>query len=158
MDSKSPQHSLLDDLISIEAENSEEMDDRFMVISSNAFSAKAKPCFTTDTLPNFKAMLSNVMVMDKECLICGVNELDTIQMFEHWDEDHGLAMDASVEMWNTALEEYDESNNELRSIPEPSTCSPGQEDSSTSVARDGHAYRQSNPSDTSISQAVSAAF
>ena len=116
MDNKPP--SLLDDLISFEAENSEEIDDRFMMISSNAFSAKAKPCFTTDTLPNFKAMLSNVMVMDKECPICSLNGLDTLQMFDHWEEDHGVTRESPVEMWNTALEEYDGSNSE------PSTYSP----------------------------------
>ena len=98
------------------------------------------------------------MVMDKECIICGVNELDTIQMFEHWDEDHGLAMNASVEMWNAALEEYDETDNELEFTSEPSTYSPGQEGSPTMLARDGHVHRQSNPSDTSVSQAVSTAF
>ena len=67
-------------------------------------------------------------------------------------------MGSPVEVWNTTPEEYNESNNEFRSAPEPSTCSPGQEDSSTTLARDGHAYRRSNSSDTPISQAVSTAF
>ena len=160
--SKSSQPSLLDNLISFKAENSEEIDDRFVMTSSNVISAEAsaeaRPQFTVNTIPDTKAMGSKVMVMDKECPIYGINELDTLQISEHWEEDHGLAMGSPVEVWNTTPEEYNESNNEFRSAPEPSTCSPGQEDSSTTLARDGHAYRRSNPSDTPISQAVSTAF
>ena len=68
-------NSLLDDLISFEAENSEETDARFMWIPSNILGARARPRFTADTVPDTEAMLSNVMVMDKECIICGVNEM-----------------------------------------------------------------------------------
>ena len=118
-------NSILDDLISFEAENNENSDDRFMWIPSKMLRARARPRFTADTIPDTKVMFLDVNVLDKECIICGLNELNTLDMIEHWDEDHGLAMKATVEEWNATLEEYDETDNE----PEftPSTHSPGQE-------------------------------
>ena len=153
-----PASSLLDDLLSFEAENSEETDIRPMQIPSNTLSARSRPHFTADTIPDIEAMLEDTAVEDKECAICGVNELNTINMFEHWEEDHGLGMEASVEMWNIALEDYDETNDEPESTSEPSTYLPSQKSSSTTVARDEHIHRQSDPSSTSVSQAVSTAF
>ena len=152
--SSSSQPSLLDDLISFEAENNEEMDNEPMVISSNAFSTKVKPWFTEDTLPDFDAMFVDMKALDKVCHVCGIDGMDTMDMINHWADDYRLGADSSLEEWNAAKEEY-----QLESDYEPDSYPSSQEDSSDEPARDGSANRQDNSFDASeISRVVNVAF
>ena len=132
-------NSMIDDLIRYEAEYGEGTDGRFFEIPSKSLSAKTRPRFTADTVPDTDAIFESPDT-DKECAICGINGLETMDLIEHWDEDHGLRMESTVEMWNDALERYEEDDDELDLNPEPST------------------HRQNFSTDTSVSQAISTAI
>ena len=94
-------------MYAFDAETSEDWDNGFMEIPSKMARITTRPRFTTATLPDINEMLSDMIVEDKECDICGLDELTSIDLIEHWDDEHGLEMMSSVEEWNAALEEYE---------------------------------------------------
>ena len=101
--------SLLDDLLSFEAENSDDTSNRFVSLPTAVLNIKARPWFTPETVPDINEMMEDATRVDKNCVICDEDDLNTLEAIEHWEADHGLQYDANVDMWNAALKAYLES-------------------------------------------------
>ena len=105
-------NSLVDDLYAFNAETSEDWNTGFMEIPSKMARITTRPRFTASTVPDLNEILSHVTGEDKVYDICGLNGLTSMDVIDHWEEEHGLEMQASVEEWNIALEEYEGADSE----------------------------------------------
>ena len=146
-------NSLVDDLYAFDAETNED----FMVIPSKMARITTRPRFTKATIPDTDEMLLDMITVNKECNICGLDDLNSLDLFEHWEEDHGLETDASVEEWNAALEEYEENDMEpeVTDQEDPPIASADNTPASQVVSTASTPYAVST---ASVSHAVSTAF
>merc|ERR1712015_290189 len=89
---------------------------------------------TEETLPNYDEMMLTELVPDKECIICGKDKIDLIDLSEHYSDHHditfvepSLGYNSPLPVWIRMIKEWKESGRigPAESAPPPS----GPEDS-----------------------------